>query len=824
LRLTKQLWLVIVLWLLVGCGGETAVPADPPADPTLSNPTQLLPTPTLAAGVPTPPLPTPAVTPQSAAPTPAAPEARALDGALALAPTPVVSERLALGRTALAEGDYAAAVETFSAALAQPDGLDEAGQQAALLELGVAYLRDGRYPDAITIFNQLLGLAGDQAPPAARFHLGQAHAALGDHRAALDAYAAYLDANPDMAAYVQPLLAQAHLALGDRAAALAAYEAALQGPAQRLHAVGLRQTLARFYLEDGNTDAAIAQYDAIHEVAFTPTTRGQMTYLAGAAAIQAGDSEAGYARYLFGVENYPTVYETYLGLVALVQAGVAVDEFQRGLVNYHAGSYQPALAAFQRYIAANPADYRADAHLYLAWTHTALGDLETALAELDAYAAAEPAAALLERARLLARAGQGAQAVAAYLAFLEAFPDHPEAAAANWSAATLTARAGDRATAVTLYTRLADSYPAAEQAPEALFRAGWLLRDSDVETAVQLWARGATAYPAAEYGAAALVWLLRTSQTPAELAATARDLAAGSAATHYYALRAQDLAADAAPFAPSLPFALPEEETAVQAEAEAWLRARLELDAADDVRTPIPDLAADPRLAVGSKLWELGLWEEAKRELESLREAYQDNALASYQLALLYRDLGLYRSSILAAERVMRLTETNAFTAPRFLGRLAYPVYYADLILPLAAQYGYDPRLQFALVRQESLFESFARSGAAAQGLSQVIPDTGVFIAQRLGWPNYVNEDLYKPYVGLAFGAYYLDLQLNTFGGHVHAALAAYNAGPGNAAKWYETAGGDHDLFVETVNFPETRLYIERIYLGFVAYRMLYAP
>jgi len=130
--------------------------------------------------------------------------------------------------------------------------------------------------------------------------------------------------------------------------------------------------------------------------------------------------------------------------------------------------------------------------------------------------------------------------------------------------------------------------------------------------------------------------------------------------------------------------------------------------------------------------------------------------------------------------------------------------------------------LQFALVRQESLFESFARSGAAAQGLAQVIPDTGAYIARQLAWPDYENDDLFQPYVGLAFGAFYLGQQLRAFDGFVTAALAAYNAGPGNAAHWFELAGDDHDRFVETVDFAETRLYIERIYTGYVIYRFLY--
>ncbi|MCA9986447.1 MAG: transglycosylase SLT domain-containing protein, partial [Anaerolineales bacterium] len=70
--------------------------------------------------------------------------------------------------------------------------------------------------------------------------------------------------------------------------------------------------------------------------------------------------------------------------------------------------------------------------------------------------------------------------------------------------------------------------------------------------------------------------------------------------------------------------------------------------------------------------------------------------------------------------------------------------------------------------------------------------------------------------------AFYLDQQLDGFDGNVHAALAAYNAGPGNAARWYEVAGDDIDLFVETIDFTETRLYVERIYLGHAIYRHLY--
>ncbi|MEZ4517827.1 MAG: hypothetical protein R3C44_13745 [Chloroflexota bacterium] len=88
-----------------------------------------------------------------------------------------------------------------------------------------------------------------------------------------------------------------------------------------------------------------------------------------------------------------------------MDAGVEVDEFQRGLVDFYAGVYQPSIDAFQRYITATPDEYRKDTHLYLAWAYEAMGNLEAALAELDAYQEFDPAVATLERADMLARAG-----------------------------------------------------------------------------------------------------------------------------------------------------------------------------------------------------------------------------------------------------------------------------------------------------------------------------------------------------------------------------------------------------------------------------------
>jgi soluble lytic murein transglycosylase len=103
------------------------------------------------------------------------------------------------------------------------------------------------------------------------------------------------------------------------------------------------------------------------------------------------------------------------------------------------------------------------------------------------------------------------------------------------------------------------------------------------------------------------------------------------------------------------------------------------------------------------------------------------------------------------------------------------------------------------------------------------MPATGAEVATRMGWPeNYTDSDLYLPAINLRLGARYLANQRDYFGGDLYPALAAYNAGPGNSAIWYNLSGGDPDLFLEIIRFNETRLYIRQIAEFMNIYRLLY--
>ena len=295
-------------------------------------------------------------------------------------------------------------------------------------------------------------------------------------------------------------------------------------------------------------------------------------------------------------------------------------------------------------------------------------------------------------------------------------------------------------------------------------------------------------------------------------------------AWEFYGLQAGDLLDGSPPFPQDAGVAVRCDAPAAQSEAEAWLEDWLDLAPEVAVGTLPAAISSDVRFRRAEFLLDVGRFEDARLELEKLRVATVDDALTQYRLALAFRDLGVYRSSISAASALWRLSPAEDISAlPRFIGCLIYPTYYSDLIEPAAATEDLPPLLVYALLRQESLFEGQATSFAAARGLMQVIPPTGDAIAAALGWPpGYETSDLYRPMVSVRFGTWYLAEQRDYIDGNLYAAMAAYNGGPGNSRWWWDQAEGDPDLFVELIAFSETRRYVRLIREHFAAYEWLY--
>jgi soluble lytic murein transglycosylase len=133
-------------------------------------------------------------------------------------------------------------------------------------------------------------------------------------------------------------------------------------------------------------------------------------------------------------------------------------------------------------------------------------------------------------------------------------------------------------------------------------------------------------------------------------------------------------------------------------------------------------------------------------------------------------------------------------------------------------------RYQIAgFIRQESVFDPRARSGANAYGLMQLLLPTARSVARKYGSAATVNspEDLYYAPTNIELGTGYIRDQFDKFG-RVEYVAVAYNAGPGRVAPWRASLPIEIDEFVEEIPFRETKAYVQGIIRNSAQYRRLY--
>jgi soluble lytic murein transglycosylase len=728
-------------------------------------------------------------------------------------------------------GDYASAVQTFQAVL-NDSFIDDALRAEAAFRLGQAARREGFFPEAVNSLSQFIqNYPDDPRIPQAHFLRGDAYLGLGDWSRAIPDFERYLALKPGVIdSYAYERIGDAYLNLGQPDQALAAYDSATQYARLLPAKMALREKLAAGYINLGDLNDAIAQYDAILSEARNGGYRANIELQAARLELQLGLTEQGYARMQGLIDLYPTTSAAYTAMTELVSIGAPVDLWLIAQIAYANSDYTLALDTLNRYTTTTPVA-PVEALLMLGRSYRELGNFPAAYTTfqtiLDQYTN-DPSFGLawMEQGQTLYLENDYASAANRYLELATTNPQLPEAPRALWWAGYLFAQLGDTERALTTFELLGSSYPQAEQAQEGLLLAGTLAYNAGQTVRAQSIYTQLANNGTGSFQAQAFLWLGRLYQQAGQLDLAQQSYlgAAQAAPGDYFSIRGDDIRNNRAPFQAPASLQFEFDEGQEQAEAEAWLRQTFPSITAEGPLYPLnATLEGDPRMIRGRELWELADFAAARDEFESLREAYENDPLATYQLAVYFAQIGLYRSSIFAAADLIIASGATDFTAPRYLVRLRYPIHFQELVLPATEEWGVDPLLVFSLIRQESLYESFATSSAQAQGLMQIIPSTGAEINQRISWsPNYQNSDLYRPYINVHFGVYYLSWVLDLVENQPYAALAGYNGGPGNAMEWLSLSGQDIDLFIQTVAFDETKLYVERIYEQYTIYRYLY--
>jgi soluble lytic murein transglycosylase len=761
-------------------------------------------------------------------------------------PTLVPSVQLDAALRHQSYGEYDQAIAAYQALLGERPPADLARE--ARYHLAESYLLNRDYLTAADAWDAFAeDYPGDGRLAQASLMAGRAYQAAEDCPQAISRYQDYLARETILADRAYEWLGDCHASLAPGAAepdarwqeAIAAYRQALAATGNQSAQANLREKIANAYLALGDQVAAVAEYDAILKIARISTYRAQVEYLAGQAWAAADQAEKAQARYLRAVQADAKAEYAYLSLVELVNAGVEVDEFQRGLVDYYAGANHPdayaaAIRAFARYLGAKPAARAEEALYYQALAQRAADDPAAALDTLESLISGYPQGkwlvrAWLEKGATFAWMGDNDQAVKAYQDLAAFFPADDLAPQALWRAARLRDGEGNRAAAARLYEEIQASFPAFEDAGQALWWAGLDRYLSGApEEAVADWQALVTKYPQSEYRVKSLYWLGKLGAKP--VPANERDYwdqVVAANPHNYYALRVQQIRAGVSLTTTRLNTAAveppPWDAGEAQAEMLDWLEGWTQVPTGTKL-IPLPaTLARRADLRRAMALLAVGLRREALTAFDSARAAAWDEPLPLAQLALFYHDQGFYGLAARCASRLAGLwPKGNIYTAPPSIQRLAYPLPFADLLSAEAGARNLDPLLLAALIRQESLFEPAAESYAGARGLGQVMPATGQGIARSLKMDDFVLDDLYRPWVSVRFGAFYLDVQLNRFNKQVLVALAAYNGGPGNTLHWLEAGGDDLDLFVEVIGANQSRIYLQRVYEQYITYEELY--
>jgi soluble lytic murein transglycosylase len=394
-------------------------------------------------------------------------------------------------------------------------------------------------------------------------------------------------------------------------------------------------------------------------------------------------------------------------------------------------------------------------------------------------------------ARMRGRQNLDAQVATLRRWLVEEYPHSNEAAEVAWSQGSNAEARGALDQALERYAFLAENVATHSLAGQARMRSGQIhLRRANLSAAAEVFEAYLEDFPTGRRWQEAAYWAGRTRLELGDAAAGERHLHhVLTQPVEYYAVMAADLL--------DVPFAVDVPNGAGPIEP-VWLTEGL------------------MRLDV---LTEAGLERGADAEIARLRTRAGGERGPRLRLAEALIERG---RTIDGINLGWALLEDEGSWDQQIL-RVAYPFPYRELVRREAAEWGIDPFMMAAIIRQESAFKADIVSHAGAIGLMQVMPPTGAQLARAHGPSSFTDASLTKPEVNLHLGAAFFVDMSRRYDNELPLVLSAYNAGPTRATRWRRYPEASDPLrFTERIPFTETRGYVKSVRRNLGLYRALY--